>query len=276
MNRLFFVIYFLLALSFSASTVAEEAHTLIVAGTGDSQELLHDLASAFNQQQTQLRVEIPNSIGSKGGIRALIAGKVTMARTARSLKPVEAAKGLKQHLFTRAPVVFALHPSVKGFDSLSVEQLVGVYLGRYRNWQELGGPDHRIYLVEREPGDSARNVMERLLPSFNEKRNQGKIFYSTPEAAAAVAEHPYTIGYLPLPVARAYGLKVLAIDGVQPNTAGIRSGSYPYVTPFYLVTKGVPEGDAGRFLNFVYSDKGFDVIRRASLIPLSGRASGGQ
>ncbi|MCK5335300.1 MAG: substrate-binding domain-containing protein, partial [Gammaproteobacteria bacterium] len=80
--------------------MAEEAHTLIVAGTGDSQELLHDLASAFNQQQTQLRVEIPNGIGSKGGIRALIAGKVTMARTARSLKPVEAAKGLKQHLFT--------------------------------------------------------------------------------------------------------------------------------------------------------------------------------
>lgn len=245
------------------------AASLTVAGTGDSQALLRSIAKAYSTAHPSEKIVIPDSIGSRGGIRALTMGKVPMARTARPLKPNEAKPGLNQHLFARSPVVIAIHPSVSGLTGLSSEQVVGIFSGRINRWEDVGGPQGKIYVVEREAGDSSRSVLEKQMSGFKEFKPVGKIFFSTQEAADAIASHANTIGFLPLSEAIQHNISIMAVDGVRPNEASVQSGAYAYVTPFFLISRDQPEGLALRFLEYIYSDSAQEIIREASVVPVA-------
>ncbi|MBU4117543.1 MAG: hypothetical protein KJ555_02120, partial [Proteobacteria bacterium] len=57
---------------------AENAKQLVIPGTGDSQVLLQKLAVLYTKNRP-VTVEIPESIGSGGGIRSVITGKTEIA-----------------------------------------------------------------------------------------------------------------------------------------------------------------------------------------------------
>ena len=99
---------------------------IIIGGTGDSQELLRSLASAFEKSPGGGAIEVPDSIGSGGGIKALIAGKIDLARVARPLKEGEEKLGLVYLSFAMNPVVFVIHPGLTGIDSITTEQIIGI------------------------------------------------------------------------------------------------------------------------------------------------------
>ncbi|MEG7522204.1 MAG: substrate-binding domain-containing protein [Chromatiales bacterium] len=245
------------------------AASLTVAGTGDSQALLRNIAKAYSTAHPAEKIVIPDSIGSRGGIRALTQGKVPMARTARPLKPNEAKPGFNEHLFARSPVVIAVNPSVSGLTGLSSEQIIDIFSGRITRWEQVGGPQGKIYVVEREAGDSSRSVLEKQLSGFKEFKPVGKVFFSTQEAADAIATHANTIGFLPLSEAIRHNLNIVAVDGVRPDEASVQSGAYAYVTSFYLTSRSQPEGLAHRFLEYIYSDSAQEIIRETRVVPVA-------
>lgn len=262
MKRIFAFIGLLVFFAHPFCVWADDPEILTIAGTGDCQFLLQMLADDFNHAHPNVRVVVPDSIGSTGGVRALLAGNIELARTARPLKGNELAQGLIEYPFANSPVAFVVHPSVKGIDNLTGEQILGIYSGKYRRWRELGGPDAKIYAVDREPGDSSRNVLEKHLRGFADNRSVGEVFYNTPDTARAIESHRYTIGFLPLNIALNAGLKVLGIDGVSPQEYITSQSAYPYVVPFFLVSRGKPVGPALQFVNFLSTGQ----IRRRLLV----------
>ena len=58
----------------SASMAAGEA-VLTIPGTGDSQDVLRLLAERFQRDNPDVTVEIPDSVGSTGGIRLVQIGR---------------------------------------------------------------------------------------------------------------------------------------------------------------------------------------------------------
>ena len=242
----------------TAWVLAEEK--LVIAGTGDSQILLRNMKKAFERKHPECRVVVPESIGSSGGINSLIKNRTNLARTARPLKEIEKS-GLIEYLFAKSPVVFAVHPSVKGVTDLSAKQLVGIYTGKYRNWKEVGGPDAKIYPVDRGADDSSRQLFNRSIPGFKGK-SVGLIFYSVPETTKAIADHKFTIGMLPLSAAKDEDLTVLSIDGVFPTDS-----AYLYVTPLYIVSRGQPRGMAKQFIEFLYSAQAHQLMEEIGIVP---------
>jgi len=258
---------FLLMMSSYAATANSVA--LTVAGTGDSQALLKKLVAEFHQTMPgrDIIVHVPDSVGSSGGIKALAAGKVALARTARPLKDEEKKQNLQQVRFALSPVVMAVHPSVKGINNISSRQVSEIYSGQIRNWKQLGGTESPIYAVDRETGDSSRTILEKHLNGFPKGRTAAKIFYTTPEAEAAISEHKFTIGFLPLSAAKAHGLKVLSVDGIKPTEDNVIKGNYKYVTPFYIVSKTKPSGAKRTFIDFLYTEKAKKIIRSSGSVP---------
>jgi phosphate transport system substrate-binding protein len=256
MKRISVIIGMLLVLfAQPGSALAAEPEILTIAGTGDSQFLLQKLADDFNKAHPEIRVLVPNSVGSTGGIRALLAGEIRLARTARPLKEKEQGQGLVEVRFAYSPIAFVTHPSVEGIDNLTSAQIIGIYSGQYGRWSELGGPDAKIYPVDREIGDSSRTVLEKRLPGFRDIHSRGKIFYNTPDAANAIASHSFTVGFLPLNIASYAGLKVLRIDGKSPRKYVTSGSAYPYIVPFFMVSRGEPAGPALQFLRFLSTEK---------------------
>lgn len=246
----------------------ENPRALVIPGTGDSQVLLHKLALLYTKNRPGITVEIPESIGSGGGIRSVITGKNEIARVARPLTEKERAHGLKSRIFAQAPVVFALHPGTAGPANLSLEQIVGIYSGRIQHWDTLGGVG-KIYVMNREEGDSSRTVLENLIPGFKEiSTPAGEKVYSTPDAVQTLLVSPDTIGYLPMPAAVGAGLKALRVQDVAPSAANVRENKYQLVVPLALVWKNTLSPLAQDFLGFLSSPAARKLMLENGAIPV--------
>ncbi len=266
-----FFIFLLLAFGSARPALALEPHKLLVVGSGDSQYLMVALGLEFQRLHPGLVVVVPPSVHTGGGIKAVLEGRAHLARISRPLLPHERVMGLRYCFFAKTPVVFAVHPSVKGVENLTSREIEDIYEGKIRNWKALGGPDHKIYVVQREPGDSCRTVLERDFPQLA-KVPEGVAYtaFSTPEALMVIEAHAYTIGYLPLAVARAGNVRPLALDGVAPTLENLKRGSYKYAVPLGVAFTEPLTGEARLFLEFLSSPEARKVMRDFGALPTGG------
>ena len=60
----------------------------------------------------------------------------------------------------------------------------------------------------------------------------------------------------------AEGLKLLSVDGVAPSDETIRSGEYPFLNNYYVLTAaGLPEDDPARVLyDWLLSEEGQRLV----------------
>ena len=248
---------------------ADAVTTLVVAGTGDSQDLLRLLAQAFMRDNPGIRVDVPDSVGSTAGIRALLSGQAQLARTARPLREDERAAGLTEFLFAKVPVVFAVHPSVTGVAGLTTGQAQALYAGKIKNWSELGGPNLPIARVCRETPETSRELLNAAIPGFEVDGCRGQaVAYTTPDAVALTAEHPGAIGYFSLSAMAGTALIPLAFDGARPipqEQPG--QAAYPLAIPLALVSKAPLAPDVVRFLQFLAAPQAQALLLRQGCFP---------
>ena len=247
------------------------SESLIIDGTGDSQEILRKLSERYEELHPGARVMVPDSVGSGGGIKSVLQGQAGLARTARPLKSKEAESGLSQVLFAWSPVVFAAHPSVASVRSVTLDQILDIYAGKTGNWTALGGPDHKLYPVNREEGDSSRTVINAFLAKALDNAQgmgtAGKVFYTTGDTVLALKRNAYAIGFVPLSEAKAAGLHMFALDSVFPDEAAVKGKTYPLVTPFYLVKPSDPSPLAIDFIDFILSEPARAMMREQGVFP---------
>lgn len=268
MKRFFVLGPALLFLSFLIISNSSAGQKIVVGGTGDNEELLRAVARALGKDLKSAEIEVPDTVGSGGGIKQLVAGKIDLARVARPLHEREKKFGLTYQLFARSPVVFVVNPSVTGVENITTKELIGIFAGRITDWSELGGNKGKIYPVTREAGDSSLTVLEKNLPRFSDiKKGKAKIMYKTPETVQILVDHKNTIGFLPLSTVKGSGLKILKLDGVYPSAENVRNGRYRLVNPYAIVYKDKPAGLARQFIDFLYSDKGRAIIIENGAVP---------
>ena len=242
---------------------------IIIAGTGDSQTLLRIMARAFEKRHPDVAIEIPDSIGSSGGIKAVVAGKISLARVARPLKQKEKKFNLTYKPFAKSPIAIVVHPSVTDIDNLNAKQITGIYSGRITDWAQLGAPAGKIYPITRESGDSSKTVLNRLLPGFKEiTQPVAKEIYTTPETVEALTEHKNTIGFIPLSMTMGTDLRILKVDGVYPSAENTKCGDYRYVVPFGIVHRGALKGLSKEFVDFPHSREGEKIIQEYGAVPV--------
>lgn len=272
--RVRFSAVFLLVATAVATPAPAAPRQLTIVGTGDSQQLLRQLGKSFEKGRPGTEVVIPESIGSSGGLKAVLRGEQVMARTARELTDAEAAAGLISRTFAVTPVVFAVHPDVQGVASLTAAQCVALFNGAITDWARVGGPRRKVYLVNREPGDSSRTAIARAIPSFAAAAaHRENTFYNTPDAMAALAKFPDTIGYGPLAMLAGVPVRPLAFEGVAPTAENVRLGRYPLWTRLQLVWKEPLPPAYREFLEFIASVEGRRIMKEFGVLPV-GDAGG--
>jgi phosphate transport system substrate-binding protein len=240
---------------------------LVIEGTGDSQALLREIAECFEKYYPETTIQVPESIGSSGGIKAVRAGDAELGRVARMLKAEESGN-VTYTAFAMSPVVLVVHPSVKGVNNFTAEQIVDIYSGTITSWQQLGGPAHKVYPIGREAGDSSRLILEAYIPGFQEIRNlAAKVYYTTPDAMQAIIEHEYTVGYVPRAMIDDNSVRIMNIDGIAPSLKNIRQNRYTMVTPLGIVYKEPLSVLAKTFVDFLYTPEAQRIIEKYGCLP---------
>lgn len=237
---------------------------MMIVGTGDGVAVLDAIGKVFGEK-TGVEVVVPPSIGSGGGVKAVGADKTPMGRVARGIKESEKKYGLTYTPIFKIPTVFFVHKSVSVTD-LSAGQVVGIYQRKITNWKEVGGADKPVNVVRREDGDSSLKNLQKTFPGFKDLVLSDKIRTAekTPVMVKIISSLEDSIGFGPLDVAVANGLKVLKIDGKSPTDSG-----YPTLGTIALIYKESNfSGDLKKFVDFATSKAAHDAVRGAGGIPI--------
>jgi phosphate transport system substrate-binding protein len=250
--------------------LAHAAESITVAGTGDSQHLLRQLVLEFQKTRPDSQVLIPNSVGSGGGIKLLVAGRTDLARIARPLKPKEQAEGLTARIFAYSPIVFVANLPEACIDNMSDDNFLAMLRGEISNWSQLGDcPDHKIYIANREEGDSSKTVLEQEIPEINNIPNPvGRTIYSTPEAFTTLNQYPFSFGYLPKAQIQKSGLTILKHNGIEASKKNIQDGSYKLVVPLGIVWREQPTGLTKEFLDYLFSPEAKQLMEKLHAVPV--------
>lgn len=251
-----------LLLAISASPHAQ-AETLRIAGTGAALGTMSLLAAAYAVRHPDIDLDVLPSIGSSGGIKAVLDGSIHLAVTSRSLNDAERAAGANQIEYARTPLVFATSAR-HGTDSITTPELADIYAGRNEQWPSGG----KIRLVLRPIGDADTDTVRNMSPAMHEavllsQQRKGLSFAVTDQEAADNLESiPGAVGpaSLALILSERRALKALRLDGVTPTAASLADGSYPLSKTFYMVLGRSSSQTIQDFISFVRSQAGREVL----------------
>ncbi|NTW43247.1 MAG: hypothetical protein HGB14_02165 [Anaerolineaceae bacterium] len=98
---------------------------LVITGTGSAVEVMQVVAQGFQKKHPGTAVEIPPSIGSGGGIKAVREGKIDIGLSARPLKPEERSPGVVEEAYGRTAFLFGAQASNPegGFSLREIEEI---------------------------------------------------------------------------------------------------------------------------------------------------------
>ena len=138
-------------------------------------------------------------------------------------------------------------------NNLTTEQIQKIYTGEITNWREVGGDDVAIVPFQRNEEAGSQTAMKKLVmgdiplmeaPTEYVSGAMGElveVIASYNDSAAAIG---YTVYYYAHDMKMADGLKIIAVDGVQPSAETIRSHEYPFINDSYVVVAAGLPGDA--------------------------------
>ena len=153
---------FMMAL-FMIVTLMGVAHAdgqkLVLTGSSTIAPLVLEIGKRFEKLNPGTRVDVQSG-GSTRGVNDARTGLVDIGMTSRALKPEES--DLTAYRIASDGIGIILHQK-NPVQSLSNEQIKDVYIGKITNWQQLGGEDRKITVVNKAEG---RSTLELFLHHF--------------------------------------------------------------------------------------------------------------
>ena len=253
----------------SVIVLAPRAHAsdaqakLVIGGTGTALGGMHLLAKAFSEDHPEIQTVVLPSLGSGGGIKALRAGRIDLALSARPLKDTESAKGLSATLYARTPIVFATHKKTPS-DSIDLTDLPGIYTGATSTW-----PDGTLLrLILRPVEESDTKLLRDLSPEMDaavtvaRARNDLFIAVTDQDNATALETIPGSLGLTTLAqiLSESRNLKPLSFNGQTASLNELHSGKYPFFKSLYLVIGDDPSDTREKFISYIFSKTGRNIL----------------
>jgi phosphate transport system substrate-binding protein len=239
------------------------ADTVRIGGTGGALGGMKLLAEEFKKSHPVDMVIVLPSMGSSGGIKAVLSGALDIGIGNRALTDVEQGRGLVGREYARTPLVIAVAKknSVSG---LTLQQVTDIYSGKTRTW-----PDGtQLRLVMRPEAEFDTTVLKNMSADMNRAvqdalSRKGMIVAVTDQDSAdAIEKIPGALGSTTLAqiLSEKRALKELSLNGVDPGLKTIADGTYPYVKTFYLITGPNASALARQFIEFVFSARGREIL----------------
>ena len=251
-----------IGLALSHPVMGEE---ITIVGTGSGMAVLKAVGEAFSQNNPGIRINVPDSIGSGGGVKSVGRDKYKIGRIAREIKAKEKHYGLTHVPFAKMPIVFFVNKSIS-ISGLTTKQVCDIYSGKITNWKDVGGKDARIKVIRREPGDSSLRVLLGSFPGFADitLTPKSKTTFSDPKTVQFAESKADSIAFGTYINARNYKVNILTIDGKNATDA-----DWPYVGTLALIFKEKNyQGNIKKFVEFTTSADVHDTIKGVGGMPL--------
>lgn len=263
----------------AANGEGEGSEGLIRLSMGGSTTVEPIISSAMEIYRTEVDPKAQlsyDAAGSTAGIRGVLNGVYDLGASSRELLMNEKEQGAQLVNIALDGLAILVNDTVP-LDDISIEQLAGIYVGEINNWKELGGPDKKIVVINRDEASGTLGafeelVLEKVYGDDGRFIRNALITESNGNMATMVTQTPYSIGYGSLAIIErleASGGKALTVNGIKDTAENVMTGKYPIVRPLSMVSYGEPFEEARVFIDFLLSDRGREIILETNFVPLN-------
>ncbi len=263
---------------FMAMLAMAQQRNITVKGSDTMVILGQRWAEVYMQKYRGVTIQVTGG-GSGTGIAALVNGTTDIAESSRPIKEKEIA-AVKEK---RGLPVLELPVAVDGLavyvhnsnpvQELSLAQLKAIYTGAIQRWSQVGGKNERIILYSRENNSGTYVYFKEHVLDNADFFPTAQTLPGTAAVINAVSRDPRGIGYGG--IAYGEGIKHLRVKkdanspAVEPTVENVLSAKYPISRHLYWYFAGTPTGEVRRFIEWVLSREGQQVVERVGYYPLS-------
>lgn len=266
---------------------SERPSKTVIQNTGS--DTMVNLAQAWAEEYAKVApgVSVEVSGGGSGtGIAALENGTVDVANASRKVEPQEAATakkntGKEPREFMVGYDALAVYVSKSNpMDEITLQQLATIYAEgeKVTKWSELGvqmpaGADEIIRVSRQSNSGTYAYFREAVLGKGRDFKLGSRDMQGSKDVVELVSKTPGAIGYsgmgyaIPevklLRVARKSGEPAFA-----PTVENTLNHTYPIARPLLMYTLGEPTGELKKYLDWVHSDAGQQIVRTSGYVPL--------
>lgn len=243
-------------------------------------------AEEYAKVEKDVSIEVSGG-GSGVGIAALLNGTAQIANASRSIEPQEIEKAKKT--IGKEPKEFTVgydglavyvHPS-NPLEQISLEELGEIYRegGAFNKWSDLGAKipgaeKDEIVRVSRQNNSGTYQYFREEVVGKKKDFKAGSLdMNGSKEVVELVGKTPGAIGYSGLGYATP-AVKILKLSkakggaAIAPSIATVHDKTYPLARPLFMYTPGEPTPAAGKYLAWVISPVGQEILKKAGYIPL--------
>ena len=172
--------------------------------------------------------------------------------------------------------VFFVHKD-NPIDSLTADQIRGIYSGEITNWSQVGGNDEEIVPFQRDEGSGSQSMMLRFMtmggasliePDIEELIGfMGGIVEQVASYKNQTSSIGYSFRYYIEGIVCHPDIKMIAVDGIAPTADNIRNNTYPIITPVYAVTyENNPNPNVAMLIDWMLSEEGQYIIKESGYV----------
>ncbi len=252
-----------------APLTAARAGEIVASGTGMALGVMDAAGQALSREQPDIKVNVLPSMGSGGGIKALLDGVLHVSFSARRLKEKEAETLEEKFCFLTA-LVLATNP--RHVSNINLSDLPKLYADPSPYWPD-GTP---LKIILRADSGSEHPYLAKRVPGFAEALEKAKARSGVPtghtdQINADIAERMEgALAITTLLQIRTEERKLApaSLDGVEANVATLRSGDYPFPIKVCVIAgKGAQPADVEAFLAHLKQPSTVSLFERFGAVP---------
>lgn len=162
-------------------------------------------------------------------------------------------------------------------ESLTIEQIRGIYSGEITNWKQVGGEDLDIQVFMRNGNSGSYSALEKLMGDLQMAEPKKEFVFDLMsgivQAASDYENHRGAIGfsfrYYVTDIVSENGIRFIPIEGVEPTIETVTSDEYPLVDNLFIsYRKGYMTEEMQLLLDWILSEEGQLLVERSGYAPV--------
>lgn len=239
--------------------------TLRISGGTAHIPVMKEAAQRIMTANPNIQISVAGG-GSGVGIKQVGEGIVEIGNSGRKPTDEEIGKyGLTLFMWAIDGVGIVVHPenSVK---ALTGDQVKAIFAGQVTSWKAVGGADAPINLYTRDEASGTREVFWEKALGKGDVSPKAHVVVSNGAMKSAVSQDPNAIGYVSVGHMDE-SVAPIALDGVTPSIETVKNGTYKVSRGLYSNTRGEAAPLTARFIDYLFSAEGREIITQAGFIP---------